>query len=63
MNPAKAQDIARWMLDRVADVRYGSVTVELKIVAGEVRRIERTTMESEQPEPQAVGGRNGKKPV
>lgn len=59
MSGDKAQELASWMLQASKSVEYGSVTVELKVVAGEVRRIERTTMESEQPEPQAAGGNRG----
>lgn len=58
MTHSKAEDLASWLLQASRAVQYGSVNVELKIVAGEVRRIQKSTMESEQPEPEAVGGHN-----
>lgn len=58
MTGAKAEELASWMLQATQSLDFGSVGVIIKVNAGRVVRIERTTMESEQQPDRKTGGVN-----
>ncbi len=50
MNRQQSKELARWLVEKSGGIQYGEVSVKVFIHSGHVRRIVRSTAESQLPD-------------